>query len=141
MEGVGAALCHDFDFGARRTVEVSGLIRGVDLELFHAICGSGHHAGRFVVTRVLSGNATGRIADCVGGDTGSVHAAGAVHIIGIVAAVQREVVLVDNGSRNAAVRPYARLQFDEGVDVATDTRQVVDRFGSNRVSHGGVHGL
>ena len=85
----------------------------------------------------FAGHTAGRITGVAGGV--DVHAA--VHVVGVIAAVEREVVLVEHRSADAAIRTYARLQLDERADVAAEARQVVDRDTVDRVAHRRIHGL
>ena len=140
VPGLGSAFGDDLHFGAGRTIEIGGLAGGIHFEFFDAILRSGDYArgaANPYSQVILRGHATGRIARIAGGV--DVHAA--VHVVGIVAAIEREVVLVKNGAADAAVRTYARLQFDECADVAAQAGQVIDGDAVNGVAHRGVHRL
>ena len=114
---VGAALGDDLHLRARGTVEVGALAGDVHLELFHAVGRGRHDAGRAGCHAVaLVGDAAGRIT----GVAGRVHAHAAVHVVGVLAAVELERALVDHRAGHAAVRADARLQRQEGAGVARD---------------------
>src|SRR2546423_10521536 len=106
MPRVGAALGDDLHFGSGRAIEVGSLVGRISLELLHAICWSRHHAscpGSDASTLIR--NSSRRIS----GKTGGIHAHAAVHIVGVVAAIQREITLVDCGACHTAVWTDTRL--------------------------------
>src|SRR5215472_9202010 len=138
MPGVGPALSHNLHLGSSRTVEVGGLVRGVGFEFLDAVSRSREHTSR------ASGHTGALICDTPGGVSGKrcgVHAHTAIHVVGVVAAIQREVALVNCGARHAAVRTDARLHREEGAHVAAESWQSLQLHTRDRIADRGVHGL
>src|SRR5271169_503753 len=137
VETAGSALRDHLHFGARGAIEIGGLTGGIYLEFLDTILRGRHHARRAADSGPLSGNTAGRVASV----RGCVNAHAAVHVVGVVAAVQREVALVGNRAGNAAIRGHAGLQLNERADVTAETRQVVDGDTRDVVAHGRIHRL
>src|SRR5579863_5097488 len=114
MEGTGATLGDNLDFGAGRTIEIRSLTRSINLELFDAVRWGGHYARRRGISKCLRRHATGWVADHQILLGSGIYAAAAVHIVGVVATIQRKIALIVHRAPNVAAGAYARLQFDEG---------------------------
>ena len=119
VPGVGAALGDDRHLHAGRVVEVGGLVRGRDFELFDAVDRGGHHTRGLAAVDPGVGAADG-IVRIVEQSTGGivakifiVNARTAVHVVAVVATVERENCLVHHRSGSAAVRAHASLHGDE----------------------------
>src|SRR3984957_4286222 len=135
VPGIGSALGDHLHFGTRGTVEIGGLARGVYLELLHAVLRRGEHArgppapcSSPVIPRAPP-------AGGVAPHAGEVHVLAAVHVAAVVAAVQREVALIEYRARHAAIRTHARLQLDERTDIAAEARKVVQSETRNGVAY------
>src|ERR1035438_4925738 len=91
----GAALGDYLHLCARRAVEVGALQGGTDLELLHAIARGRHNTrGSRSHTVTLVGNASRWVT----GKAGRVHAHAAVHVVGVVSAIELEAALIHHGS-------------------------------------------
>ena len=78
----------------------------------------------------------------VTGKAGRVDAHAAVHIVGVVAAIELETALIYNSAGNATIRADSGLQFDKGANVvAAQLRKIFQGDASYRVAYGSVHGL
>ena len=137
MPSVGTALGDHFNLRAGRIVEVGGLVGGVHLELFNAIGGGRQHACR---TR---GNVAILVRDScrIAGKRSCVDGHAAVHVIGVVAAIQRKCALVDDCAGHAAVWTDAHLQSREGAGIMEKAGELCDRFLLNGTSDSRVQGL
>src|ERR1700740_2725750 len=126
MPGIGSPLGDHFHFRAGRTIEVGGLAGGVYFELLHAILRSRQHSRGATGSSAefgwsqssLIGNASRRIASVAF----RVYVHAAVHVVAVVAAVERESALVDNRSRNGSIGAHAGLQCNEGADIGAEAR-------------------
>src|SRR4030095_409308 len=65
----------------------------------------------------------------------------AIHIVGVLAPIEREGALVDDRASDAAVRGNSGLQGHKGRDVAIDGRHVLQCISADRVTDGSVQGL
>src|SRR5689334_24295082 len=136
MPRIGSALGYDLYLRSGGTVEIRRLIRGIDFKLLDAIQRSRHYTGR-TAPDLVRDRATGRIA----GETGRVHLHAAIHVVGVLTAIEHEGALVDDRASDAAIRRNARLQSHEGGCVAANRWQVLQRIAPNGVTDRGVHGL
>ena len=114
VPGVGAALGDDRHLHAGRVVEVGGLVRGRDFELFDAVDRGGHHTRGLAPVDPGVGAADG-IIRIVEQSTGGivakifiVNARTAVHVVAVVATVERENGLVHHRAGSAALAAGAR---------------------------------
>src|SRR6266705_463237 len=103
---------------AGRTVEVRSLVGGVDLKFLNAIDGRRHHA-RGSATDLILDYAASRIVP----EAWRIYLHAAVHVIGVLAAIEQERALVHHGASHAAVRGDAGLQSDERTGVTANRRQ------------------
>src|SRR5215472_1603481 len=113
MGGTGSALGNHFNLGAPGAIEIGGLAGGIHLKLLDAVLRRGDYARRGAGPVELARHTSGRVAGIAHG----VYAHVAVHVVGVVTAIQREVVLVIKGAGNGAVSAHARLQRDESAGV------------------------
>src|SRR6185312_14798692 len=137
VDGVGSALGHDLHLCAGGVIEVGGLVGGIDFEFFHAVSRSRHHAGRSAHAGKLAGDAAGGVS----AKARRVHIHAAVHVVGVVAAVELEAGLIDHCAGHAAVRTDAGLQGHEGAHIASQTGKRFQGDTGHGVSYSGVHGL
>src|SRR6185369_12512712 len=96
------------DLTADGTGEVRRLVEGGNLDFLDALNGSGHNPGR----------ATTGLASAGASEVGDVAGIVAGHVIGVVAAIQHEDVLVGESSGRHAARRGTRLQHRQGGHVA-----------------------
>ncbi len=121
VPSVGAALGDHLDLRTGGIVEVRGLVSRVDFEFFDAVGGSGHHTC-WDTARIAATAKTGAGRDSRGiaAEARRIDLHAAIHVVGVVAAIEHEGALIDHGAGHAAVRGYTRLQSNEGADIATD---------------------
>ena len=100
MPVVGATAGHHHDLRAGGTIKVSCLSGGVDLEFLDAFDRGGHHAGSHTVG--LAATDTGKVVDITDRVTG--------HVVGVVAAINGERVLIHERAGNVASGCHTRLQ-------------------------------
>src|SRR5437773_4138994 len=118
VPGVGTALGDDLDLCASRAVEVRGLVGGIYLELFDAVEGRRHYARGSAADGVRH-DAAGRVA----GKARRIDLHAAVHVIGVLPAVEQKGALVHNSASHATVRGDAGLQGYESAGVSANRRQ------------------
>src|SRR5262249_14513196 len=136
VPGVGAALGDDLNFGSGGAIEVGRLISGIDLEFLDAVERSRHDAGGAAADLALH-DATGRIAR----EGRRVNGHAAIHIVGVLTAIEHESALINDRSRNAAVGRNAGLEGHESGRVAVNGGEGLQLVAGHGVADGSVHGL
>ena len=140
VPAVGAARRHQFHLRARRVVKVGRLVRRIDLGFLDAVRGGRHNSAGRPIQCAVGGGDAGWITR-KGGGTRVIDAVVAVHIAGVVAAVQQIGVVVVIGPSHAAVRAHAGLQGREGGHIMAEAGQRLDRFHADRLADGCIQSL
>src|SRR6266436_912248 len=139
VESVCAALRHDLDLAARTAGEVRSLVCRGDLKLLHA----GHRDGNNR-RRCLGKPGTVHGAGATGGVRSKaldIRVVVAAHVIGCIAAVKLEGVLVARIPSDVAIDVLTRLKNGQGRGVTALVRQVDKRLSAEGRADGSVHGL
>src|SRR5262249_10823959 len=128
VPAVGATLRNHLHLRARGAVEVGGLVGCSDRELLNAVYGSGHDARRPTATgcagdrghrHVTVNDASARITR----ETGRIGILRAIHVAGVVTAIELKGVLILIRASHAAIGRDAWLKRDERTGVAAKARQ------------------
>ena len=142
---VCAPLGYQLYLGAGRSIEIGRLVIRSYPEFFNTVRRRRHYTGGTSATRGTAHTSRGLYSDQAAGrvacETGGIGVLGAVHVAGVIAAIQHEGVLVLVGAGDAAVDRHARLQSYEGADIAPEAWEVVQREACQGVADGGRRGL
>src|SRR5262249_2282794 len=122
VECIGAALGHQLHLASAATVKVCGLICRGNLELLDTGDGNRDHSrGRLGETRaVLHARSTSGIA----AEAGDVRVVIPAHVVGGIAAVELERVLVGSSAARVAVDVLAGLEDSQRRSIAGEVGQV-----------------
>ena len=146
MPLVRAALCHHLNLSARRTVKVGRLIVRSHLEFFDTVRRRRHNSGRTSATWAPAwGRASHygvyQAAGWVARKAGSVGVLGAVHVAGVIAAIEHKGVLILVRAPHASVRSDSGLQSHKRADIAPQPRKVIQWYASQCITNGCARGV
>src|SRR2546427_2852319 len=139
VKSVRASLGYHLYLAARATSEVRRLVRRRNLKLFNTSDRDGNNGRRCLAVpgTVIGAYSSGGVAT----KALDISVVVAAHVIGGIAPIKLERVLVRSCTADVAIEVLARLKDGQGRCVAATVRQVHERLAAEVGADGGVHGL